>query len=189
MSTLEEIYGRQYEEDENSDEYGGDDRYEDGGDDRYEDDIEDDKYRPTFEQEVGARGQANMARSCYVGIDLNDPDYNKKIRELSPEDKFKFNLDNFVRNIDKKIQLTVENRDEMCETASRLPTIKYLNPIAYALGYWVTKGGVKIDDKNWKKINTVKDGVQIINIDLKDSNVYPADVIRYARFWINLKGN
>ena len=188
MSRLEEIYGDYNNESENDGEYYGDDR-EDRDDREYNIGDDDREYRPTFEQEVSARGQLNTARSCHVGIDFNDPDYNKKVRELSPEDKFKFNLDNFVRNIDKKINLSVNDRDEMCEMLSRIPTVKYLNPIAYALGYWVTRGGVKIDDKNWKIINTVKDGVQRINIDLKDSNVYPADVIRYARFWINIKGN
>ena len=189
MSKLEEIWGSNEINDE--DEYIDNNRYDEDRYDR-EDENYNEEYKATFEQEVNALSQSNVSRSCYVGIDYSDDKKirDKKIRELSPEDRFKFELDKFVKNIDEKIKLSIQDRDEMCENANKIGNIKYLNHVAYVLGYWLTKGGVKIDDKKWEKIKGFDENEeQIINIDTKESNVKPPDVIRYARLWLKFKGN
>ena len=193
MSRLEELYSNSdYDDNDISENNNQDSSIEDDND--Y--DYDEQKFINTFDQEVSAKSQSNIARECYNTIDINipnpkDPNYRKIISKINPLDRFKYEVDKFAKELHEtdKILFDVKDRDEMCLHASKLNNIKYLNPIAYVIGYWITDGGEKINIKKWKNINTIKNEVQIININLKDSNIYPADIIRYSRYWLNIKKN
>lgn len=113
----------------------------------------------------------------------NLSELNKRINKLTqdPEDRFKRYVGAISHSITEKglYNINIDDRNTMCRVASGLNNIKYLNATAYILGFLSTDGGKAIDDNKIKKI------FKILN-RLSDESVKPADVIRYARFWINL---
>ena len=167
MSTFEEKWG-------NEEEYG---------------------YKATWEQEQSANYQKNTASECASSIALphpTDKNFRRMKALLTPEDNFKYDVDKISQylNEEENIKINVDDRNAMCILSSTINNINVFNAAAYVIGYWVTNGGKKIDDKKWVKI--FKDKKEVININFgadydKKANVYPADVLRYARYIINKK--
>jgi len=102
--------------------------------------------------------------------------------------------------IEHKDRLFVDDKDAI-NTAKYLIDRVHLmqnfsrrNPIAYVLGYYVTtKSGYAAGDAiNSKLLKKVNDFLLVGNSDkvgqIKDSSIATADVIRYARYWINTLG-
>ena len=191
MSKFEEKWGRL---DDDEDEPG----YEDDRSDYERDDIEDEEggYKATYEQELSAMKQKNIAHECTASIDLpdkTDKNFKKMRAMLTPEDNFKYDVDKISQylNENKKIKLDVNDRNEMCKLSRLITNINFLNAAAFVVAYWVTNGGGKIDDKKWKTIYV--DRIEPIDVNFganyeKKANVYPADVLRYSRFIARVKG-
>ena len=68
---------------------------------------------------------------------------------------------------------------------------KILNPIGFVLGYGVTEGCPEDKPINIKKLNIIKENLTNDNSIIKKFNedIDIIDVVRYARFWINLRKN
>lgn len=178
MSSFEDKWG-DIDNDSDENKYGYDDDDESG-------------YRPTFDQEKTAIGQKNIAGECASSIvlpDKNDKDFRRMKSLLTPEDNFKYDVDKISQylNENENINLDVNDRNEMCRMSS-LVNIDFFNAATYVIAYWVTNGGGReIDKKKWKKIFTEKNKLINVNFGVdyeKKTNIYPADVIRYARFII-----
>ena len=149
-----------------------DSEYEQGAsdNDEYEQDLQD--------------GFVDIERSSRAddcgGLPMPMNEINKVIQD--PEERFKRYVGAISHSIteDGLYDISVEDRNKMCRVASNLKTIKYLNPTAYILGFITTDGGQKINNKTIKYIFTV------LHL-LTDVSVKPPDVVRYARFWLNLE--
>ena len=68
----------------------------------------------------------------------------------------------------------------MCLLANNLENVRFLNPTAFILGYYITNGGVQINKPLLKRVCRILKRLQ-------DESVTPTDVIRYARFIIGQK--
>lgn len=68
---------------------------------------------------------------------------------------------------------------------------KILNPIGFVLGYGVTEGCPEDKPINIEKLNNIKKNLTNDNSIIKKFNedIDIIDVVRYARFWINLRKN
>jgi hypothetical protein len=68
---------------------------------------------------------------------------------------------------------------------------KILNPIGFVLGYGVTEGCTEEKPINTEKLNNIKKNLRNDNSIIKKFNedIDIIDVVRYARFWINLRKN
>jgi hypothetical protein len=65
-------------------------------------------------------------------------------------------------------------------TVEDIKNIEHKNPTAYVLGYIASNGGTEIKKKNASFV------FEKILPNVQDISVKPADVIRYARYWINM---
>ena len=119
-------------------------------------------------------------------ISGNLSELSKEINRLTqdPEESFKRYVGAISHAIteDGLYDISVDDRNKMCRMASRLDNVKYLNPTAYILGFLTTNGGREIDKKIIKHIFTILPR-------LNDDSVKPPDILRYARFWLNLDAN
>jgi hypothetical protein len=196
-------------EDDNDEMWGGD--ISDGEQD------DDQKFETTFEQEQGAIASKDVARSCGDPIPFNikpgTKEYAQAIANKTPLERFKLEVDYVSRILtetgNNSLMLSVKDRDIICEKSNNTLNIdpKYLNPLAYIMGYIIYRkdGIIKNEDSNEikkKKVNIIYDiiGVpgdnfsylKLINEEAskaRSSNsfaVYPADVIRYAQMWETL---
>jgi hypothetical protein len=203
--------------DENSDK---EEQSWDGGisDDDENNKEEKQEYVTTFEQEVSAQATKDQAISCGDPIPYNikpgTKEYSQAIANKTPLERFKLEVDYVSRLLNlENVILSVDDRNTMCEKANDTQIVdidpKYLNALAYVLGYIADKMNAVIDMKKdtekEKKIKVTKmksiignpsdnfSLLQSINDEAskaKSGNsfaVYPADVIRYAQMWGKLK--
>ena len=188
MATLEDKYGPLSDSDYYED--IGFDRNGDEDEDEYEDG---DRYGTTFEQEKDALSKKDRASECASSIvlpDKNDKNFRKMKSMLTPEDNFKYDVDRISQYLNEHtiIKLSVNDRNTMCSLSNLINNVGFFNASAYIVGYWVTNGGKVIDEKKWKNIYLDRDSLININFGLdyeKKANVFPADVLRYARYIIN----
>jgi hypothetical protein len=115
----------------------------------------------------------------------------EKIREMSPEDRFLCFTDATCRKLkDEGVSINDSDINTMLKKAKeKVHELKYKNHIAYILGFLASNGGVGyIDSDGVRKLNrnAVKEVLENVlpKID-EDKGVYPEDVIRYGRYWIN----
>jgi hypothetical protein len=188
MTTLKDKYGPLSDTSDYDEDIGFDrgSEYED------EDRDEGDRYGTTFEQEKDALSRKDRASECASSIvlpDKNDKNFRKMKALLTPDDNFKYDIDKISQYLNENtiIKLSVNDRNKMCSSSNLINNVGFFNASAYIIGYWVTDGGIKINMRKWN--NIFIDKKQIININFgldyeKKANVYPADVLRYARYII-----
>ena len=203
--------------DENSDK---EEQSWDGGisDDDENNKEEKQEYVTTFEQEVSAQATKDQAISCGDPIPYHikpgTKEYSQAIANKTPLERFKLEVDYVSRLLNlENVILSVDDRNTMCEKANDTQIVdinpKYLNALAYVLGYIADKMNAVIDMKKdtekEKKIKVTKmksiignpsdnfSLLQSINDEASKARsgnsfaVYPADVIRYAQMWGKLK--
>jgi hypothetical protein len=191
-----------------------------GGDISDGDKEEEQLFETTFEQEQTARASAGHAKSCGDPIPFHikpgTKEYSQAIANKTPLERFKLEVDYVSRILNDSgndvLVLSVNDRDIMCERANDTDSIgidpKYLNALAFILGYIANKNGSVIDknDSNKeskKKIVKMRDiigrpddnfnNLQLINNDASKArsgnsfSVFPPDVIRYAQMWDKLR--
>jgi hypothetical protein len=176
------------------------------------------EYVTTFEQEVSAQATKDQAISCGDPIPYHikpgTKEYSQAIANKTPLERFKLEVDYVSRLLNlENVILSVDDRNTMCEKANDTQIVdidpKYLNALAYVLGYIADKMNAVIDMKKdtekEKKIKVTKmktiignpsdsfSLLQSINDEASKARsgnsfaVYPADVIRYAQMWGKLK--
>lgn len=126
-------------------------------------------------ERVGASGK--LAELLSTPLD----DINKR-SVISPEDRFLINTDAFCRrlNAENIYPLTEIDINAVLEKTTDILQLKYKNYVAYVLGYIASQGGREL------KVDKVKNIITNILPKLADEGgVYPADVVRYARYWNN----
>jgi hypothetical protein len=99
-----------------------------------------------------------------------------------PRDKFKQYVGAISHSLteDNILDISRVERNNMCKLANNLKKIKYLNPTAYILGFYITQGGRKINEPLLKQVFN-----KVLPKLPKDSGIKKPDVIRYARFLTN----
>ena len=209
--------------------WGEIDEPQSGEDETWDSDIsrDDDEYKEeqqeyvnTFEQESSAQLSKDQAKSCGDPIPFHikpgTKEYSQAIANKTPLERFKLDIDYISKLLNESninnINLSVKDRDKMCEKADDTQIVdidpKYLNALAYVLGYIANKINAVIDikkDNNKDKKNKV-DRMKSIIGDPNDNfsllqhindeaskarsgntfSVYPPDVIRYAQMWSKL---
>lgn len=124
-------------------------------------------------ERVGASGKLSELLSTPLD------DINKR-SAISPEDRFLINTDAFCRrlNAENIYKLTETDINTVLEKTREVLQLKYKNFVAYVLGYIASQGGQNL------KVDNVKNVITNILPKLEDQGgVYPADVVRYARYW------
>lgn len=110
-------------------------------------------------------------------------DLNKAIKKLSsdPEERFKRHISAIAYSMSESgiLNLTVDERNRICRCAGYLDNVKYLNPTAFILGFFVTSGGTQIDKNKILKVFSYLP-------KLNDDSVKPPDVVRYSRHWMKI---
>lgn len=158
------------------------DIYERKDSDRSEDEWGYESNNDQYQQEL-RDGFADIERSSRADDCGGLPVPIDKIKNVTqdPEERFKIYVGAISHSITENefYDISVEDRNKMCRMASQLNNVKYLNPTAYILGYISTNGGQEINKKTLQNIFTFLPM-------LTDDSVKPPDVIRYARFWLNL---
>jgi hypothetical protein len=203
-----EDWGEIYEPDQLDDNWDGDISEGDREDEQY--------FETTFEQEQSANASSGQARLCGDPIPFHikpgTQEYSQAIANKTPLERFKLEIDYVSRILTESgndsLILSVNDRDTMCERANDTDiNPKYLNSLAYILGYIVNKRGAVISkndkskEKNKKIVlmeyiigrpdNNFSD-LHIINNEASKArsgnsfSVLPPDVIRYAQMWSRL---
>jgi hypothetical protein len=130
-----------------------------------------------FQDEMGAYLRAGGG----VHIGLVGPEGKIDQATLDPLDRFKIIVDATARNLmDSNIYIIESDIGILLETASKLQYVHYKNPTAYLLGYIASSRGSKINKKQFNY--TIDMALPLI----EDSSVFPPDVLRYSRLWLNL---
>jgi hypothetical protein len=70
------------------------------------------------------------------------------------------------------------------EQIQYVPYVKYKNPTAFVLGFWVVKRDGTIDKSKVNKLIEINPNTEQNILARLNYPVRPADVIRYANFWI-----
>lgn len=101
-----------------------------------------------------------------------------------PTDRFKIKVNAISRDLKNNRHVSL-NEDDIKNLLEKVSVIKekgfnitFINPSAYVLGYIASKGGRQIDNKEVQNI--------FLNVLKLVESVTQPDVIRYARFHINL---
>lgn len=178
------------------------------------------EYVTTFEQEVSAQLSKDYAKSCGDPIPFHikpgTKEYSQAIANKTPLERFKLDVDYVSRILNdsniNNMNLSVKDRDKMCEKANDTNMVnidpKYLNPLAYILGYIADKNNAVINiskdtDKDKKnKMDKMKNIIgdpndnfsllKYINDQASKARsgnsfaVYAPDVIRYSQMWSKL---
>lgn len=104
-------------------------------------------------------------------------------------------LEKFIQSVEaicldiRNDGINITNGDilEMIETASYLEHVEHKNPSAYILGFLATEGGKKLlqteDGKKELYLKIIKKALPLID---SEASVFPEDVIRYSRLWLQL---
>jgi hypothetical protein len=119
-----------------------------------------------------------------VTIQLNNwNDMQKSINQqlVDPLDRFKAQIGGISYRLDNEdiFNIPREIRNKLCEKADTLEKVKYLNPMAFILGYLATNGGQQMDKK---KIMNVLNNLSVID----DETITKPDVVRYSRYWMKI---
>jgi hypothetical protein len=147
-----------------------DDDYNDGNDDMF--------------IEIGASERVGPSGVLSELLSSGSNDLKKKGARnvVSPEDQFLITVDAVSRKIGESntIKITKDDIEAMLKKTLDIKGLKYKNGKAYILGYLASKGGREL-----KKDNVL---FVINNVlpEISDGGIEPADVIRYARFWMDL---
>ena len=148
-----------------------------------EDDCEDadvDEFKP----EMGA-----FDRVSIPGLTGNAPKTRLEKAAQEPLEKFVQSVEAIALNIDSKNKITITTNDiqEMIEKASYLQHVEHKNPSAYILGFLATKGGTQklVTEEGNKKLyeQIIEKALPLVDLD---ASVFPEDVIRYSRLWLQL---
>ena len=146
------------------------------------------------DQEIGGLGREQWTHvteqnTCDTGTihGETERDIKQNIRRIfaNPLDKFKFNTNKIIKELNEKNNLTIspQNRNKICNEAGNIKNITNINPLAFVLGFMVTYGGVQ--QLEHKVVNHM-----FKMLDLMDEqSVQKPDIIRYGRYWLKLKNN
>jgi hypothetical protein len=176
-----------YEElDYNQNDYDGN-NYIDDNDDFENDDYEDyeDEYEDDddYEENIGNFQQSIKAWERVGFGTSNLPDSSgKKLKGIEdPIDRFKNSIISIALNFKNYINIDSSDIEILINNLSKLKYIHHKNPTGYVLGYIVTGGGKKINNKIIEKIKS--------DILPNISNIKLEDVIRYSRLWLVMYDN
>jgi len=147
-----------------------------------EDNFEnDEEYGDVMEQKAFERAgpMGKLSELLSVSYDPSNP----KKGTLSPEDRFLIAVDALSRKIseESRLKLSQEDINDMLERSRTLKNMRYKNPAAYILGYLASKGGSRLDVRDFQEV--VEEVLPLVSAT---NGVEPADVLRYARMWRGL---
>lgn len=146
---------------------------------------------PEYKAEMGAFERASIGRlgTRISAKDLKGKDVSEIYNTLSkssfdPRDRLAVLTEAISLSINDRAVLSIDN-DSIQDMISYISIIKKpedINPVGYILGYMATNGGRNM---NVSQVGTV------INASKKilEGGITPPDVVRYARYWINLKSS
>ena len=107
------------------------------------DDIDDfneeQQYEATFEQQIHSSEQNDCGN--IVLMPGKEDEYRKAISELDPPDRLKHFIGTIVYSLNDNniIEISSKERNEICRSVDNLRNVntqaKYVNPLAYVLGY------------------------------------------------------
>jgi copper chaperone CopZ len=168
----------------------------------YTEDAYEDEQKVTF---------SDMTRVSKLGVRISGKgslqDYEKEIekrtKSQNPDIGFREKINTicnyYIENgiISYKIKgRTIEFDEntikEILKSVDYISNVQYKNPTAYILGFLASNGGISIEKETIKKIfNLVTDKEDEegnkIYAKIKEGNVNPEDIIRYANLWIKIK--
>lgn len=195
-------FGKLAEDDENDDDWGNDDdddKNDDWGNDDWGNGTPPPKspnWTPSpkgkendFQSEINVYERVGMpgATAEFLGVSFGGgalSDLQRKINKMfqDPSERFAVYVDAIYRNLSDKKGVKL-NDDDIFRMLTKIKTIKNIqhkNPTAYILGYIASDGGRNITKESMKNV--------ITNIipSVRDWDIKPADVLRYARFWMEL---
>lgn len=154
--------------------------YDEGDMDLYnsleEQDIQE-EYEQKFENEIGF-----IERSAFASDYIVDENEDKRIK--NPSENLFIRVDAISRNLNENDILHLNQNDInfMRDYIKNIKSPEYINSTGYILGYYVTNGGIKINTENLNKIFKL-----LKNNKIQSGGIKEPDVIRYARYWINLR--
>jgi hypothetical protein len=210
---MEDLFGTVHED-------NVDDGFDDGFDDNDREDAQ--QFVSTWDQQQSSSEQ----NDCYqIAPNLNPEERRKVMASLSPIEHLQVRIGSIVHTLNEADNqliadtISSEQRNYLCRQVLKLTDInnqpKYINALAYVLGYMVFNINALIlesDNKHERKIKVTKlrklflcptkiDKItndNFINLDNINNNVrnttasddlysvFPADVIRYALLWSRL---
>jgi hypothetical protein len=109
-----------------------------------------------------------------------DTDSKKRMRDMSPEDRFLIFTDAMCRRMDSDGIVKLSERDitNILEKTRMIPDLKYKNHVAYILGYIASEGGRSM------RVDRVRFVIEKVLPSVgQEGGVEPADVVRYAKYW------
>ncbi len=95
---------------------------------------------------------------------------------LSPEERFKQTV--LILCEMPEIKLNDRTKVFLSGKIDAIPDVKYLNPVAFVLGYIVIKDK-DISEQEFERVKVILNEKQIQEYGVKEE-----DVIRYARYWL-----
>lgn len=160
---------------------------------KLEDDTESDEddyfQNNNFKDEINVYDRIGMPElegglNIFGNIEGKLGDINKKLDIMSRSDEDSFKL--YVNAISRKIMsgsniFKINNNDivKMLKKVNSINNIQHKNPSVYVLGYLASNKGTEITKESVNKV--IKEVLHEI-----DGNITGPDILRYARFWINL---
>tara|TARA_Y100000385_G_C12750423_1_gene490664 strand:+ start:161 stop:658 length:498 start_codon:yes stop_codon:yes gene_type:complete len=158
-----------------------------------EDDTESDEddyfQNNNFKDEINVYDRIGMPElegglNIFGNIEGKLGDINKKLDRMSRSDEDSFKV--YVNAISRKIMsgnniFKINNNDivKMLKKVNSIKNIQHKNPSVYVLGYLASNKGKEITKESINKV--IKEVLHEI-----DGNIKGPDILRYARFWINL---
>ena len=145
----------------------------------------DDEFVPdvkAFERVAGGILGTKIDSRELKGKKFSDIARRLKSINLTPQEKLSEAVNAIAWNYksDGVFSFSERDIDELLGKIHLLDNPKVTNPIGYILGYVATNGG-----KNMNNIESVMSKIKKGMI--RDANVQPPDVIRYAKLWIRLQ--
>ena len=160
---------------------------------KLEDDTESDEddyfQNNNFKDEINVYDRIGMPElegglNIFGNIEGKLGDINKKLDRMSRSDEDSFKV--YVNAISRKIMsgsniFKINNNDivKMLKKVNSIKNIQHKNPSVYVLGYLASNKGKEITKESINKV--IKEVLHEI-----DGNIKGPDILRYARFWINL---
>jgi hypothetical protein len=173
--------------------------------DGFMDDMSDDErdeivpMEATFDQQVHSTEQ-NDCGPLIVKEAGKEDEYRKAMSQLDPIDRLKQLIGSVVYNLGDKVSnimdISSTERNIICRSVDDLTVVnieaKYINPLAYVLGYVAYHRGFMINDsdsmkkkkdKSEKINNEIFSELDNINTVTSNYSVFAPDVIRYMKLW------
>ena len=137
--------------------------------------------QPTVEMRAGITAYQQVG---FGDINVSDIPQNRFEKALlDPLSRFRLYVNAIARNLnDKETIITESSIRYIIEQAQFIDNIKYKNPAAYVLGYIILQDNMTDINMNMFKY-TVENIIDNASIHF----VTQPDIIRYARFWMDLK--